>query len=55
MAALVAVAARPDWAGAKAAAEPKRRERAATFMVSREFDSILLKVGGLVRQQGLRV
>lgn len=46
MAALVAVAARPVWDGAKAAAEPIRRERAATFMVYREFDSILFKVGG---------
>ncbi len=31
--ALRAVVALPVWAGAKAAAEPTRRERAATFMV----------------------
>lgn len=38
----MAVAARPDWAGAKAAAEPIRRETAAIFMVSFEIGMYLV-------------
>ena len=50
MAALVAVTERPVWAGAKAAAEPVRRARAAIFMVNYSCSKSQKRVN-IVRQR----